>query len=98
MNCGIIMKTEKLFEEVSTCGFHGIKNTQTNKYYWGNNKKQVSELVDLLNRQNNQIITSNHRSRILKEDNNQLRILVESLKTENKKLKGRLTDLGVEYF
>lgn len=90
--------TRKLFEEVSTCGFHAVKNIQTNKYYWGDKREQVGELVDLLNRQNNQIMTSNHQSRILKEDNNQLRILVESLKKENKKLKGRLTDLGVEYY
>lgn len=34
----------------------------------------------------------------LSEDNNQLRILVDSLKMENKKLKGRLNDLGVEYY
>ena len=34
----------------------------------------------------------------LSEDNNQLRILVDSLKIENKKLKGRLNDLGVEYY
>ena len=90
--------TEKLFKEISTCGFHAITNIQTNKYYWGDNKKQVGELVDLLNRYNNQIMTANNQSRILKEDNKQLRILVESLKTENKKLKLRLTDLGVEYF
>ena len=29
---------------------------------------------------------------------NEFRILTDSLKTENKKLKGRLTDLGVEYY
>ena len=42
------------------------------------------DVVDLLNEQD--------------ADNKQLRILVESLKTENKKLKGRLNDLGVEYY
>jgi hypothetical protein len=32
------------------------------------------------------------------EDNKQYKILVESLKNENQKLKLRLKDLGVEYF
>ena len=34
----------------------------------------------------------------LDEDNKQYKILVESLKNENQKLKLRLKDLGVEYF
>ena len=34
----------------------------------------------------------------LDEDNKQYKILIESLKNENKKLKLRLKDLGVEYF
>jgi DnaJ-domain-containing protein 1 len=34
----------------------------------------------------------------LDEDNKQYKILVESLKDENQKLKLRLKDLGVEYY
>ena len=34
----------------------------------------------------------------LDEDNQQYKILVESLKDENQKLKLRLKDLGVEYY
>ena len=42
------------------------------------------KIVDLLNQ--------------LDEDNQQYKILVESLKDENQKLKLRLKDLGVEYY
>lgn len=34
----------------------------------------------------------------LADENKELRILVDSLKQENKKFKGRLNDLGVEYY
>ena len=48
------------------------------------------EVIKLLNGQDEKI-------KELKEDINQYKILVESLKDENQKLKLRLTDLGVEY-
>ena len=48
------------------------------------------DVVDLLNEQDQQI-------RELKEDNKQYKLIVESLKDENQKLKLRLKDLGVEY-
>ena len=35
---------------------------------------------------------------VLNEDNKQYKILVESLKDENQRLKLRLKDLGVEYY
>ena len=34
----------------------------------------------------------------LKEENQQYKILVKELKRQNKKLKARLNDLGVEYY
>ena len=34
----------------------------------------------------------------LNDENKELRILVDSLKQQNKKFKGRLNDLGVEYY
>ena len=48
------------------------------------------EVIKLLNGQDEKI-------KELKEDINQYKILVESLKDENQKLKLRLKDLGVEY-
>lgn len=45
---------------------------------------EQEEAVDLLNE--------------LHEDNKQYKILIESLKKENQKLKLRLKDLGVEYY
>lgn len=64
-------------------------------YLWNNNeltdidfdkfnKESANEIVDLLNQ--------------LDEDNQQYKILVESLKDENQKLKLKLKDLGVEYY
>lgn len=44
----------------------------------------VEQLVDLLNE--------------LNDENQELRILVNSLKEQNNKFKGRLNDLGVEYY
>ena len=34
----------------------------------------------------------------LHDENKELRLLVDSLKQQNKKFKGRLDDLGVEYY
>jgi len=34
----------------------------------------------------------------LNDENKELRLLVDSLKQQNKKFKGRLNDLGVEYY
>lgn len=42
------------------------------------------EVIDLLNE--------------LNDENKELRILVDSLKQQNKKFKGKLNDLGVEYY
>ena len=60
-----------------------IKDNQSKKKYY-TDITCIDEIVDLLNQ--------------LDEDNKQYKILVESLKDENQKLKLRLKDLGVEYY
>lgn len=62
--------------------------------FWDNDKQGIinaSGILDLLN-------NFNDENEQLKSDNNQYKILVESLKNENQKLKLRLKDLGVEYY
>lgn len=51
----------------------------------------VTNIVELLNKQDEKI-------KELKEENQQYKILTDELKRQNKKLKGRLNDLGVEYY
>ena len=49
------------------------------------------DVVKLLNKQDQTI-------KEFKEDSNQYKLIVESLKNENQKLKLKLKDLGVEYY
>lgn len=63
------------------------------------------EVVDLLNKLNDEnkqlsrdcsaLVLANQD---LRHENEELRVLTNVLKIQNKKFKGRLTDLGVEYF
>ena len=55
-----------------------------------NKKVDIGTIVHILNKQDKEI-------KELKKDINQYKILVESLKDENQRLKLRLKDLGVEY-
>ena len=62
-----------------------IDNETGKTYYKGYaNYKSAEELCNMLNE--------------YEEDNQQYKILVESLKNENQKLKLKLKDLGVEYY
>lgn len=62
-----------------------IDNETGKAYYKGYaNYKSAGELCNMLNE--------------YEEDNKQYKILIESLKDENQKLKLKLKDLGVEYY
>lgn len=52
------------------------------------NNFKVEKTIDKLFNENEQ----------LKQENTQFKILVNELKNQNQKLKGRLNDLGVEYY
>ena len=83
-------------------------------YHLGNDTEDVKALCKLLNelheenqlnklqeenQQLKKIIKENSKAiNQLSEDNKQYKILVESLKDENQKLKLKLKDLGVEYY
>ena len=54
-------------------------------------KRECEDIVDLLNELNGE-------NEQLKQENTQFKILVNELKNQNQKLKGRLNDLGVEYY
>jgi len=54
-------------------------------------KKSMFKIVDLLNELHEEL-------QRLEMENQQYKILTEELKRQNKKLKGRLNDLGVEYY
>lgn len=61
-------------------------------------KTNKENIVDM---EQDKPLTLEEACKLLNEQNQdikQLKILVESLKMDNKKLKGRLTDLGVEYY
>ena len=60
-----------------------VKDHNTNKTY-GTLQGDDKSLMELLNE--------------LNDENKELRLLVDSLKQQNKKFKGRLNDLGVEYY
>ncbi len=93
-------------EKRFTFSYKGIHDELTNTSYgFRENDVGVGKLCDLLNELSENLTGCNKTAnnaidtiKALDEDNKQLRILVESLKMENKKLKGRLTDLGVEYY
>ena len=71
-----------------------VYDVENDKWYHedfeGKPLEYEDEVIKLLNGQDEKI-------KELKEDINQYKILVESLKEENQKLKLRLKDLGVEY-
>ena len=96
-------------EEYSSKGSVIFDNDGVDDYYFLKNKEELKEFVDMLNKDNQQskkdwdyfveqIDKLQSQVSELTEDNRELKILVESLKTQNKKLKLRLKDLGVEYY
>ena len=98
---------EKRFEleEYSSKGPVIFDNDGVDDYYFLKNKEELKEFVDMLNKDNQQskkdwdyfvgqIDKLQSQVSELTEDNRELKILVESLKTQNKKLKLRLKDWG----
>lgn len=110
---GSIM-TEKRFEVgESENQFTIFDNEGVDDYYHlGNDERDVRALCNLMNelleepaRLNGTINTLKEALKTLgknytklTEKNNQYKILTDELKRQNKKLKARLNDLGVEYY
>jgi hypothetical protein len=68
-------------------------------------EQQAEVIVNLLNNQHEQIERLKGNFRALEEvkcelaeENKELRMVIDVLKQQNQKLKGRLNDLGVEYY
>lgn len=69
------------------------------------NDEQRDKFLDGLNKlsEENKVLTAHSdccikANRELFKENNELRILVDTLKNQNQKFKARLNDLGVEYY
>ena len=69
------------------------------------NDEQRDKFLDGLNKlvEENKVLTAHSdccikANRELFKENNELRILVDTLKNQNQKFKARLKDLGVEYY
>ena len=106
--------TEKRFEVgESENQFTIFDNEGVDDYYHlGNDERDVRALCNLMNelleepaRLNGTINTLKEALKTLgknytklTEKNNQYKILTDELKRQNKKLKARLNDLGVEYY
>ena len=76
-------------EEIYTKGKFTLReyedvNYCESEFYFDDECLDNKEVIDLLND--------------LYEENKQYKILTDELKRQNKKLKGRLNDLGVEYY
>ena len=111
---GVPSMTEKRFEvDESENQFTIFDNEGADDYYHlGNDERDVRALCKLMNelleepaKLNGTINQLKEALKTLGEDytkltekNNQYKILTDELKRQNKKLKARLNDLGVEYY